>query len=65
MMVLPAPASSASRNRRRELLEHVVVDRDPLVRQRVDLRDLGGESRIEHVAERQPLAFGKDADHIR
>ena len=65
MMVLPAPASSASRNRKRELLQHVLVDRNPLVRQRVDLRDLGGEGRVEHVAEAQPLALGEDADHIR
>ena len=49
----------------RGLLQHVLVDRDPLVRQRVDLRDLGGEGRVEHVAEAESLALGEDADHIR
>ncbi len=48
----------------RRLLEHVLVNRDPLVRQRVDLRDLGGKGRVEHVAEAQPLALGEDTDDI-
>ena len=37
------------------LLEHVVVDSDPLVRERVDLRDLRGEDRIGHVPKRESL----------
>ena len=41
------------------LLEHVVVDGNPLVGQRVDLGDLGGEGRIGHVPEGQSLAFGQ------
>ena len=63
MIVLPAPASSASR-KRSGLLQHVVVDGDPLVRQRVDLRDLGGEGRVEEVAEGEPLALGEHADRV-
>src|SRR5690606_21091567 len=43
----------------RELLEHVFVNGDALVRQRIDLRYLRGERWIEHVAEAKPLTFGK------
>ena len=35
-----------------QLRQHVVVDGDPLVRQRVDLRDLGREGRAGQMAER-------------
>jgi len=47
------------------LLEHVVVDSDPLVRERVDLRDLGGEGRIGQVAKREPLTFRQSAHDFR
>ena len=62
---LAGPGIVGQQEPQRGLLQHVLVDRDPLVRQRIDLRDLGGEGRVEHVAETQPLALGKDADHIR
>ena len=50
MIVLPAPASSASRKRRRGWAQHVLVDGDPLVRQRIDEGDFGREGRVEQVA---------------
>ena len=49
----------------RRLGEHVLVDGDPLVRQRVDQRDLGGEGRIEEVAEGEASCFGHCGDHAR
>ena len=54
MMVLPAPASSASRNRSGDRPSIPLADRDPLVRQRIDQRDLRCESRVEQVAVREP-----------
>ena len=36
-----------------------LVDGDSLMGQRIDLRNLGAERRIEEVSERQPLPFGK------
>ena len=47
------------------LRQHVVVDRDPLVGQRVDHRDFGREGGVEEMGEGQPLPFGDDADHFR
>ncbi len=46
----------------RKLFEHVLVHRDSLMRQRVDLRNLGGEGRIEHVAKRQAFPLGQRLD---
>ena len=54
MMVLPATGVIGEKEAQRKLLEHVLVDSDPLVGQRIDLRDLRGERRVEHVAEAQP-----------
>jgi hypothetical protein len=45
--------------------EHVLVDRDPLVGQRVDPRDLGGEGGVEQVGVSEPLPLGHDPDHFR
>ena len=45
--------------------QHVVVDGNPLVRQRVDLRNLGGEGRVVEVPVGQPFAFDDDADDLR
>ena len=47
------------------LVQHVVVDGDPLVRQRVDLRNLRGEGRVIEVAVGEPLALDDDADNLR
>ena len=44
--------------------QHVVVDGDPLVRQRVDLRNLRGEGRVVEVAVGQPFAFDDDANDL-
>ena len=44
--------------------QHVVVDGDPLVGQRVDQRDLGGERRVEEVPVGEPLPLGDDADDL-
>ena len=49
----------------RKLLEYVLVDSDPLVGQRIDLRDLRGERRVEHVAEAQPLTLCQGPDGLR
>ena len=45
--------------------QHALVDRDPLVRQRVDFADLGRECRVEQMSVGQPLAFNKHAQRIR
>ncbi len=44
------------------LVQHVVVDGDPLVRQRVDLRNLRGEGRVVEVPVGEPFALDDDAD---
>ena len=36
MMVLPAPASSASKKREGRLFEHALIDGNALVRERID-----------------------------
>ena len=55
MMVLPAPASSASRKRTRASLQQIVVNRFELMRQRIDARDRKAEIWIELVG---------DAEHV-
>ena len=62
---LAGPGVVRQQEPQRRLLQHVLVDGDPLVRQRVDLRDFRGERRVEHVAERQPFAFDNRPDHVR
>jgi len=44
------------------VLEHAIIDRDSLMRQRIDAGYLGGEGRIGQVSERQPLALHQHAD---
>jgi hypothetical protein len=44
------------------LPEHVVIDGNALVWQRVNLGNLGGESGVEQVAKGEALAFGDNAD---
>src|SRR5437867_11619944 len=58
MMVLPAPASSASRNR---TFEQVVVDRLELMRQRVNARDREPEVGIELVRDAQGVGLQAEA----
>ena len=57
-MVLPAPASSASRNR---TFEQVVVDRLELMRQRVNARDREPEVGIELVSDAQGVGLQAEA----
>ena len=45
--------------------QHALVNGDPLVWQRVDLADLGGEDRIEQVAVGQAFTFNQDANGVR
>ena len=42
----------------------MVVDGDPLVGERLDPRDFGGERRVEQVPEAQSLPFGDDANYF-
>ena len=58
MIVLPAPGVVRQQEPQAGLRQHVLVDGDPLVGQRVDQGDLGGERRVEQVAEgsRSPSA---------
>ena len=60
MIVLPAPGSSARRNRMRGSLQEVVVDRLELVRQRVDAGD--GEREVGVVLVGEAEAHGLDAE---
>jgi hypothetical protein len=46
------------------LRQHVLVHGDTLMRQRIDERYLGRESRIEEVPERQSFGFGEEADTV-
>ena len=43
----------------------MLVDSNPLVGQRIDLRDLRAERRVEHVAETQPLTLYHGPDGLR
>ena len=43
----------------------MLVDSDPLVWQRIDLSDLRGERRVEHVAEAQPLTLRQGTNGLR
>ena len=43
----------------------MVVNRDPLMGQRIDAGDLGGEGRIGKVPEGKPLALDKSTDDFR
>ena len=47
------------------LYEHVLVDRDPLVGQRIDTRDLARKRWIELIAVRQPETFHKEREPVR
>jgi len=60
MIVLPAPASSASRKRRSRLGQHVLVDGDALMRQRLNQREFRGESGVDEVAAGKAFSFGHD-----
>ena len=51
MIVLPAPASSARRNRTRASFEQIVVNSFELMRQRIDARDREAEVRVEFVGD--------------
>src|SRR5581483_6070131 len=48
---------SSQQESKPRLLQHDVVDSDPLVRQRVDARDFRSEDRIREVPEREPLSL--------
>ena len=62
MMVLPAPASSASRKRAHAgELEEVPVDRFELVRQRVHARDGKPETGIELVGDAERIGLETEA----
>ena len=65
MTVLPAPASSASRKRSGSAREHVLINGDALMGQRVDARRLAGEGRVELVAVGQPQSLRDRGDRLR
>ena len=48
----------------RRQAKHVLVDRDPLVRQRIDQRNLRREGRIEEVAVSEAGCLGHCRDHV-
>ena len=43
----------------------MIVDRDPLMGERVDIGNLGGEHRVGEMAEGKPLSLDQCADHLR
>ena len=57
---LPRPRVVRKEEAERVLRQHVLVHRDPLVRQRVDPRDLAGKRRVELVSVLQPQRLGHD-----
>ncbi len=61
---LPRPRVVGKKKAERVLRQHVLVDRDPLVRQRVDPRDLAGKRRVELVSVLQPQRFGHGRDGV-
>ena len=44
--------------------QHLVVDRVDLVRQRVEVRRLHGEERVEQVGQRDPLSLGREPEEL-
>ena len=58
------PGSSASRKAESGLRQHLIVDRDPLVRQRIDKRDLGGEGGVEQVSVAKPVSLCRYAHDL-
>ena len=58
MIVLPAPGSSASRNRSGWRGSISLVDGGDLVRQRIDERGVDGEQRIEEVGQADAVGLG-------
>ena len=62
MIVLPAPASSASRNRIGHDFQNLVVDRRTLVGKRVDQRDLSRKCRAGKVPTLEPNRLGDRRD---
>ena len=65
MMVLPAPGSSASRNRSGWRGQHLAVDGGDLVRQRFDPGAVDGEVGIEKMCEPDALGLGGDPEQPR
>ena len=64
MIVLPAPGSSASRNRSGWRGSISLVDRLDLVRQRLEVRGLDGQERVEHPGQLDPARLGGEPEEL-
>ena len=64
MIVLPAPASSASRKRTRASFEEVVVDRLQLVGQRIDAGDGQAEVGVELVGDPERVGLKAEPQQL-
>ncbi len=64
MIVLPAPASSASKKAQAWLSQHGIVNGDTLVGQRVNAGGFGGKGRVEQMAVSQAFPFGHHAHDL-